>query len=76
MTNIAPRVERPKLTVGGKEIPFYRFTWRLPSDTSAYGYAAQLEIDARSGVVTSLSLFHPAFLDLAFASNIIVRVRP
>jgi len=79
LANVTPLVRRAKGKVAGKEIPFYRFTWRLPSDISTYGYAAQLEIDARSGEVTSLDLYDPAFFDAAsakYVSDTVYRPEP
>jgi len=52
----------------GQAIPFYEVSW--PVKNTGYREAASIEIDARTGGVTSLMLWHVGFRDTAFAQKV------
>lgn len=70
-TNGPPRLT-PAGSLKGAVIPFYGVSW--PSTNSVFGYAALVEVDARSGEITYLNLTDPCFRDHTLAIHISNRV--
>jgi hypothetical protein len=78
-------IEPPTVKFAGKfrgdTVPFYLLTWQTTGPVPAaagkrddasgpFDLAAEMEIDARSGEIVSLSLVHPTFHDYAYALQI------
>jgi hypothetical protein len=70
LSTTTPDIRTPGIVLG-TNVPFVTLSWPGTNKDSAFRYAVEVEIDARSSAVTWLDLQDSAFFDPAIASAIL-----
>jgi hypothetical protein len=74
IANVQPAIKPAGRTLWGAEVPFYQVMWRKPKHTGGFGYFASVEVDARTGRITSLDLHDPGFYNYDLAREMMAKI--